>query len=175
VADRNELESLYQDAKAALAAKDYPRASDLLRQILKVNVDYKDAAQLLARVIKLSRRRWYNDPRTWGALGALLLVGVGIYLFPILRDLYRQPAPAPAVLATDIFTQTIASPATATTTATSIPSPTPIPLIWKRISMGQEFPRDTVTAFATNRNDPDVIYASMENAGVYKTIDGSLS
>jgi len=170
-----DLETLYEEAQSALKAKDYPRASDLLRQILKVNVDYKDAAQLLARVIKLSRRRWYNDPRTWGALGALLLVGVGIYLFPILRDLYRQPAPAPVILPTGAPARTIIPPATATTTATSIPSPTPIPLIWKRISLGQEFPRDTVTAFATHKNDPDVIYASVQNAGVYKTIDGGLS
>jgi photosystem II stability/assembly factor-like uncharacterized protein len=171
---QNEIESLYQEAQSALKAKDYARASDLLRQILKVNVDYKDAAQLLARVIKLSRRRWYNDPRTWGALGALLLVGLGIYLFPILQDLYRQPAPAP-IIPTGIFTQTIVPPATATATATLLPTPTSIPLTWKRISMGQEFPRDSVTAFATDKNDPDVIYASMQNAGVYKTIDGGLS
>ena len=41
--------------------------------------------------------------------------------------------------------------------------------------MGQEFPRDMVTAFATDKKDPDVIYAAMMNAGVYKTIDGGLS
>jgi photosystem II stability/assembly factor-like uncharacterized protein len=173
VSDRNELESLYQDAKAALTAKDYDRASDLLRQILKADVDYKDAAQLLARVIQISRRRWYNDPRTWGALGALLLVGLGIYLFPKLQVLYRQPAPAPILLPTNTPAQIIAPPATAT--ATLLPAPTSIPLTWKRISLGQEFERDTVTAFATDKNDPDVIYAAMKNAGVYKTIDGGLS
>jgi len=48
-------------------------------------------------------------------------------------------------------------------------------LTWKRISMGQEFQRDAVTAFATDKKDSDVIYAAMKNAGVYKTIDGGLS
>ncbi|MBN1450821.1 MAG: hypothetical protein JW963_07390 [Anaerolineales bacterium] len=169
--EQPDLERLYQDAKTALGAKDYDRASDLLRQILKADVDYKDAAQLLARVIKLSRRRWYNDPRTWGALGVLFLVGLGIYLFPKLQGLTTQPAPV--ILPTDTLSPTIASPATATATATLLP--TPIPLTWKRVSIGQDFERDTVTAFATDKNDPDVIYAAMKNAGVYKTIDSGLS
>ncbi|MBN1450822.1 MAG: hypothetical protein JW963_07395 [Anaerolineales bacterium] len=173
--EQPDLERLYQDAKAALGAKDYTRASDLLRQILKINVDYKDAAQLLARVIKLSRRRWYNDPRLWGTLGVLLLVGLGIYLFPKLQGLYTQPAPSPIILPTGTPTPTIVPPATAIATATLLPTPTPIPLTWKRLSLGQEFQRDTVTAFATDKNDPDVIYAAMKNAGVYKTIDGGLS
>ncbi|MFZ5908447.1 MAG: hypothetical protein ACOYYU_00340 [Chloroflexota bacterium] len=173
MADQSDLEKLYREAQTALKAKDYTRASELLRQILKADVDYKDAAQLLARVIQLSRRRWYNDPRTWGALGAILLVGLGIYLFPILRGLYRQPAPAPVILPTGTPAQTIVLPATAT--ATLLPTPTSIPLTWKRISLGQEFPRDTVTAFTTDKKDPDVIYAGMKNGGVYKTIDGGLS
>ncbi len=168
-----DLESIYKEAQSALKAKDYEHASDLLRQILKADVDYKDAAQLLARVIQLSRRRWYNNPRTWGALGVLLLAGLGIYLFPKLQGLYAQPAPAPVILSTDTSAPTIAPPATAT--ATLLPTPTPIPLTWKRISLGQEFERDTVTAFATDKKDPDVIYAAMKNAGVYKTIDGGLS
>jgi len=35
--------------------------------------------------------------------------------------------------------------------------------------------RDTVTAFVIDPKDPDVLYASTENAGVYKSIDGGLS
>jgi photosystem II stability/assembly factor-like uncharacterized protein len=50
-----------------------------------------------------------------------------------------------------------------------------IPLAWKRISMGQVFARDTVTGIAVDKNDPDVIYVGMQNAGVYKSIDGGLS
>ncbi|MFZ5819814.1 MAG: WD40/YVTN/BNR-like repeat-containing protein [Chloroflexota bacterium] len=130
-----------------------------------IDENYKDVSRLLANVVKLKRRRWYNDPRTWGALGAILLVGLGIYLFPILRGLYRQPAPVV------LPTQTIAPAAT----ATLLPTPTSIPLTWKRVSIGQEFERDTVTAFATDKKDPDVIYAAMKNAGVYKSIDGGLS
>ena len=57
------IERLYQEARAALDKKDYSRAADLLRQILKEDVEYQDAAQLLVRAVKLSRRRWYNDQR----------------------------------------------------------------------------------------------------------------
>jgi photosystem II stability/assembly factor-like uncharacterized protein len=60
-------------------------------------------------------------------------------------------------------------------TATITPTATPIPLVWEKISDGQDFERDTVTAFATDKKDPNVIYAGMKNTGVYKTIDGGLS
>ena len=60
-------------------------------------------------------------------------------------------------------------------TATIVPTATAIPLAWKQIYNGQDFERDTVTAFATDKNDPDVIYAAMKNSGIYKTIDGGLS
>ena len=71
------------------------------------------------------------------------------------------------------FTPTATSTPTPTMTPTS--TPTPIPLAWQQIYDGQEFLRDTVTAFATDKNDPNVIYAAMKNTGVYKTIDGGLS
>jgi len=174
--NNHDLESLYTEAQSALKAKDYNRATDLLRQILKADVDYKDAAQLLARVIKLSRHRWYNDPRLWGAIGVLFLVGLGIYLFPKFQEFTSKPAPTtPLAFPTSTPSPTVVPSATTTPTETPLPTPTPIPLTWKRISLGQEFPRDMVTAFATDRKDPDVIYAAMTNAGVYKTIDGGLS
>jgi outer membrane protein assembly factor BamD (BamD/ComL family) len=43
------LEQLYQEARSALKAKDYDRASDLLKQVLVVDENYKDASRLLAR------------------------------------------------------------------------------------------------------------------------------
>jgi photosystem II stability/assembly factor-like uncharacterized protein len=168
-----DLESLYKEAQSALKAKDYDSASDLLRQILKADVDYKDSAQLLARVIKLSRRRWYNDPRLWGVLAILFLVVLGIYLYPKLQNLTGQLAPRPVVFPSDTPALTMAPPATAT--ATSIPTPTPIPITWKRVSIGQEFERDTVTAIVIDPKDPEVLYAGMKNAGIFKSIDGGLS
>jgi photosystem II stability/assembly factor-like uncharacterized protein len=53
--------------------------------------------------------------------------------------------------------------------------PTPIPLTWKRVNIGQEFERDTITAFVIDPKDQDVLYAGMKNAGIYKSIDGGLS
>jgi len=172
----NDLESLYKEAQSALKAKEFDRASELLRQILKTDVDYKDTAQLLARVIKLSRRRWYNDPRLWGALGVLLLVGLGIYLFPKLRGLTSRPAPTTTIiLPTGTPSPTIAPPATATLTETLTPTSTPVPLTWKRIYVGQEFPRDTIISALIDENDSDVMYVGTKNAGVYKSIDGGVS
>jgi photosystem II stability/assembly factor-like uncharacterized protein len=145
----------------------------LLRQILVVDENYRDVSRLLANVVKLKRRRWYNDPRLWGALGFVMIVALGFFIAPRLRGLYAVQPAAPVVINSP--TSTLPPTAIATATQTLLPTPTPIPLTWERISMGQEFQRDTVTAFATDKKDPDVIYAAMKNAGVYKTIDGGLS
>jgi len=174
VADQNELDGLYREAQSALKSRDYVRAGELLRQILVVDENYRDVSRLLANVVKLKRRRWYNDPRLWGALGFVIIVALGFFIAPRLRGLYPVE-PSATVTNTVSPTATLPPTISPAATATPLPTPTPIPLTWKRISMGQEFERDNVTAFATDRKDPDVIYAAMKNAGVYKTIDGGLS
>jgi photosystem II stability/assembly factor-like uncharacterized protein len=173
MAEQNELDRLYREAQSALKAKEYDRAVGLLTQILVIDENYRDVSRLLAQTIKLKRRRWYNHPALWSALGLVALLGLGILIFPKISSLYTaQPAPPAQVVNATTTSSPIPS---ATPTATLLPMPTPIPLTWKRISMGQEFQRDTVTAFATDKKDQDVIYAAMKNAGVYKTIDGGLS
>jgi photosystem II stability/assembly factor-like uncharacterized protein len=37
--------------------------------------------------------------------------------------------------------------------------------------MGQELPRDNITAIVFDPEDPDVVYVGTQHAGVYKTID----
>ena len=170
-----DLERLYLEAKAALAEKDYNRAADLFRQILKEDVEYKDAAQLLAQAIKLSRRRWHNDPRLWGAFSILLLFGLGIYFLPKLRVTSNKPESTSVILPTDTPAPAITQSVASTATATLLPTPTTIPFTWKRIALGQNFEPDTVSAIVTDPNDPDVIYAGLMHAGVYKSIDGGLS
>ena len=61
-----QLEQLYQQAKSALRGRDYMRASDLLRQILVIDENYKDTSRLLAQMVKLRRRRWYGVRRIAG-------------------------------------------------------------------------------------------------------------
>ena len=165
----NNLDALYTQAKQALKAKAYDRAADLLRQILLIDENYKDVSRLLARIVHGKRRRWYNDIRLWGTVIGVVVFGLLVWIVPKL-SLGATPAPTTVtVSATAMPTMTVAP------TITPSPAPTAIPLVWKRISIGQDFQRDMVTAFATDKKDPDVIYAAMQNAGVYKTIDGGLS
>jgi hypothetical protein len=148
----NNLESIYAEARQAIKAKDYGRAVGLLTQILVIDENYKDVSRLLAQTVKLKRRRWYSHPTLWGMLGLLLLVGLGYFIAPKISSFYSTQPSAQVITAT-----TTPSPIpSATSTTTLLPTPTPIPLTWKRISMGQEFQRDTVTAFATDKKDPDL-------------------
>jgi len=86
------------------------------------------------------------------------------------------PAATSVPIDTDTIEAFTSTPSpTPTQAPTSTPTPTPIPLAWQQIYDGQGFERDTVTAIATDKNDPDIIYAGMKNTGVYKTFDGGLS
>jgi photosystem II stability/assembly factor-like uncharacterized protein len=78
---------------------------------------------------------------------------------------------APTKIIPTSSTITLAPTKTAMPTSTA----TPIPLAWKRIYIGQEFPRDSINVIVFDPKDPDVIYVGTQNAGVYKSIDGGLS
>ena len=163
----SDLEKIYTNAQSALKAREFDRATNLLTQILVIDENYKDASRLLARLVKEKRRRWHNDPRIWGTLIGLIVVGLLIWFVPklplkaIFTPASEVGSPAPTAISTQAATLTI--------------PPTAIPLAWKRISIGLEFARDTVTGIVVDKNDLDVIYVGMKNAGVYKSIDGGLS
>jgi photosystem II stability/assembly factor-like uncharacterized protein len=169
-----QLEQLYQEARSALMAKDYVRSGELLRQILQIDENYKDASRLLAQTVKLRRRRWYNHPALWIMLGVATIVALGIWLMPKIGGLFAKPesiAPTITVHPTSIVLPTD----TPSPTETVVPTPTSIPLAWKRVYIGQEFDRDKIIAFELDPKDPDVLYVSMENAGYYQSIDGGIS
>jgi hypothetical protein len=75
-----DLGSLYEQAQAALKAKEYTRASALLQQIVAVDATYKETSRLLANLVAQQRWRWYNDARLWGAVGVIVLVAFGVLL-----------------------------------------------------------------------------------------------
>ena len=167
--NQNELESLYKEAQIALKARDYDRAVDLLRQILLVDENYKDASRLLAQAVKLRRRRWYNDMRLWGTLGGIAVIALLAWFASTLN--WKALVPQP----TATRTHTPSPTATLRPTNTPTLTPTLVPLAWQRIYLGQEFARDTVTAIVVDPTDPEVIYVGTWNAGIYKSIDGGLS
>jgi photosystem II stability/assembly factor-like uncharacterized protein len=164
---KNDLERLYIQAQQAFRARDFDRATNLLTQILVIDENYKDTSRLLARIVKEKRRRWYNNPRIWGVLFGLIVIALLIWIVPklplktLFAPLNEIGSATPKAISTKAATPTI--------------TPTTIPLAWNRISMGLEFPTDTVTGIAVDKNDPDVIYVGMKYAGVFKSIDGGLS
>lgn len=162
-----DLEVLYQEAQSAFKNRDYDRASSLLRQILLIDENYRDTSRLLAQIVRLRRRRWYNDMRVWGMLIGIIVIGLLVWLTTTpLKALFVPPATS---------TATATSAPTLTPTLTPSPTPTPIPLVWRRVYVGQEFTRDTVAWFGMDSKDKDVLYVGMENAGTYQSIDGGLS
>ena len=169
---RPSLESLYQQAQEAMSARKEAEASELLKQILLVDEDYKDAAQLLAGLVARQRRRWYNDRRLWGTLGVILLIGV-IYL---IKDalLGLIPSSIPSEVPSPSTVTLPASPIL-TPEPTNTSSPTPVSLSWRRISSGLMFSRNTISKIVFDSHDPNVLYVGTYNAGVYKSIDGGIS
>jgi photosystem II stability/assembly factor-like uncharacterized protein len=165
-------ETLYAQAQEAIAAGHSAHASDLLKQILQIDEDYRDAAQLLAEIVSRQRRRWYDDLRLWGGLGALAVITTIILLRG--PSLGRIAPPRHTETPTAARAASTASPIKIPTSAISI-SPTPISLHWKRLSQGLSFSRDNIQIIVFDPEDPDVIYVGLNNAGVYKSIDGGIS
>ena len=173
--ERPDLENIYQQAKEALSIGQQDRAGQLLKQILLLDEDYLDAAQLLAGLVAHQRRRWYNDRRIWGTTFIIIIACVVFLTKDRLLELVPIPHPRETPKPTQIAYATVTEIPTRTPTHTITPTPTAIPLSWARISIGEAFWRDTVTAIALNPSDPDMMYVGTENAGIYKSIDGGIS
>jgi photosystem II stability/assembly factor-like uncharacterized protein len=171
-----DLDSLYQEAQAALAVKDFERAAGLLKRILIQDENYKDASRLLAKLAKRQKYRWYQSRWLWGTIGIVALVALGIVL---VGKLPSQPfAPTqPLMTSTSTLLPASQTPTATPTIASPTPSATPtsIPLVWERLWVGQELERDSITAIVIDPTDSDILYVGTQNAGIYKSINGGIS
>ena len=124
------LESLYQEAQAAIKARDYEYAIELLKRILAVDEDYKDTSRLLSKAVRLRKRRWYNDPRLWGILSAMAVFVLGFTIAPGIGNIFVNPEPTitASPTATIPATSTVTLTPTATRTHTPRPTPTITPI-----------------------------------------------
>ena len=165
-----DLEKLYANAKQELSAKHDDRASDLLKQILVQDENYKDASRLLAQIIQRKRRRWYNHPLLYASFACIVLVIVGIFVFPkVLKTNHAIISKTLVVVPLTQITNTLEA-------VLPTPSPTPTATLltfhWVRIYNGKDFPKEEITTLAVDSKDPDVIYVGTRSAGIYKTING---
>jgi photosystem II stability/assembly factor-like uncharacterized protein len=162
-----DLETIYAQAQEAKAAGEEARASDLLKQILQIDEEYRDAAQLLAELVVRRRRRWFQDTRIWLGFAALILIAIIIFF----RDpLFAWVSPPPPSVTPTIAVTTPSKSPIPTPAPTITASPIPISLYWKRISQGLSFTRENIGGIVFDPRDPDVMYA-----GIYKSIDGGIT
>jgi hypothetical protein len=122
------IESLYQEARSALKARDYEYAIELLKRVLVVDENYKDTSRLLEKAVKLRKLRWYKNPRLWGVLGLIVVFVLGIMIAPKIGGLFASPAPANTLSPTGTNTPSPTSTLIATPTRTPRPTSTVTPL-----------------------------------------------
>jgi len=177
---RPNLETLYQGVQEALADGNVTEASELLKQILLVSDDYKDAAQLLANLVTRARLRWYKDTRLWVGVCVVAFLGIILLYKDTVVEILTKPQPAEDDMAfiptiTNEPTKILVQMITPTPIDTPTPEPTAVPLYWKRLYSGAIFPRVEISTIAVDPNDPDVIYVGTFGAGIYKSLDGGIS
>ena len=172
-----ELSILYERAKALIAEKKFDEAGDYLKKILLLDENYLDASRLLAKTIRLQRRKWYKDIR--------LLVPAALIFFSALVFLLLKMVPATIPNGDflepekPIQSSTLIS-TTASTSEPTLPS-TPEPTLppqfskWERVNSGKMLTRDTINTIAVHPLDPSVIFVGTQSAGVYRSIDGGIS
>jgi tetratricopeptide (TPR) repeat protein/photosystem II stability/assembly factor-like uncharacterized protein len=181
---KNQILALeYAEAQQALAGKHYDKAIGLLKKIVVENALYKDASAMMAQAIELRRTspKFWQSKLLWGGLGGVLAIGLSWVLLrpgsPVLSALLDSNTPTFTSTASPVSSSsgTTIPGSTATIIATATQAPTAIPLAWERLNSGQFLPRDMVTAIVIDPNDPGIMYAGTEDAGIYKSIDGGIS
>ncbi len=179
---QEELAERYAAARQAVERGAARRAVSLLREISDLADDYRDTEQLLEQ----ARLKWwgslFRQAAAWCA-GVFLIAAIGWWLLrpsgpmqaaAVRLGLYEN-TPTSSPLSTPEMVAEIPAEESPTPTPAPLPTRTPVPLAWSRLSPGQLFLRDIVTAIAVDPEDPGVLYVGTENAGIYKSINGGVS
>ena len=181
------LARIYTEASRAYSNKHYDKAVGLFKSIVVEDTEYKEATHLLAESIELRReaRKWWQSAWLWGGIGAVVILAMTSLAFRsglFSRQTSFAPNKTPAVTTdalaattTSMATSTVTLPATSTVSPLPTPTVTPLPLAWVRLNSGQFLSRDQTTEVVFDPKDQGVIYVSMKNAGIYKSIDGGSS
>ena len=171
------LAHTYAEAYKAYSKKNYEKAIGLFKSIVVENTDYKDATRLLSESIELRRttHKWWQSKLLWGGVGGLVVLMVLAVGWFALQPGPLTPTSAPT--STDVSATSVTGniPETEIPVVPPTAMPTPLPLAWARLNSGQFLPRDQITAIVSDPTDPGVMYVGMENAGIYKSIDGGSS
>jgi tetratricopeptide (TPR) repeat protein/photosystem II stability/assembly factor-like uncharacterized protein len=171
------MSQAYDEARKAMAQKDYDNAVNLLKGIVVEDETYKDSSRLMAEAIELRRaaRPLWKNKWIWGGIGGIAVIAATFLLARSTLFSPKTPATQTSEMVAAAFETETPAPIPPEEPATSTPLPTPIPLGWTRLSSGQAFSRDNITAIVIDPSDPGVIYVGTENAGVYKSIDSGIS
>jgi photosystem II stability/assembly factor-like uncharacterized protein len=173
-----DLESLYAEAQAAIAAKDFERATDLLKRILIQDENYKDSSRLLAKLVERQQYRWHRSLWLRGSIVAVAIVAPVVILVGKLSSQPSapiQPPQTPTSTSIPIPASQIPTAIPERASATPSAMPTSIRFVWERLWIGQELVRARIAAIALDPTDSDILYVGTENAGIYKSIDGGIS
>ena len=117
-----EMVQAYAQAQAAMAKKDYDRATELLQGLITQDPAYKDAARLLAKAVELARRGepLWQRKWLWRVLAGVAVVAVAFALTQLRHLWAPSESPVSSPVATIVAVTVSPSPSVVETAVLSL-------------------------------------------------------